>query len=277
MRFNKLSASDIRLFLANSVAFEELVEEVNNGIKANPSSFFPDNCIRPFWCRYYEMPIHEHITRVAGTFCMQDELSGFGSTSEHIKATAELLGYIGNVEESCLAEMAREINDGVVDKNNAILALAHGTSLQRTFRCLLIYGCYLNELITLVSAGGKHADKALFCAVRIDPTVVGCSAVMGRISQAVMQSDEKFMKNLRNAMSGKLGKQDEMNAQKRRLVLQILHEEGALKLSDDDLYELFVTELGIYDTHMKDGLEKSDAARSLRQMAYRFIREKSST
>lgn len=272
-----LTVEDLRLFLVCSSAFGNLVNEIGDAIKQDPARIFPVNHIRPFWCRYYEMPIREHIARAAASFGLLDELSKGRTTSEYINEAASWLDEAQNLSENALDGAAESRINSLENQNSIITALAHGTSLHRTFRCLEVYGHYLNDLITQVAAGGKLGDEALFCAVRIDPTVVGCSAVLGRISQAVMQSDEEFLHSLRNAMSGKLGRQDAEDARRRRLVFQILHEEGALKLTDDDLYELFVTELGIYDTHMKNGKEKSDAARSLQQMAYRFIKEKSST
>lgn len=113
----------------------------------------------------------------------------------------------------------------------------------------------------------KKGDKAILQAIRIDRTVMGSKAIIGRISRAILTSDEKFLKKLNSAMNGKLGKRDASTYQKMRFVLQVLLEADAPKLNDKELKELFVKELNlISDTQCSSEKNAGEFARNFKKI-----------
>jgi hypothetical protein len=122
-------------------------------------------------------------------------------------------------------------------------ALGIASSMFNTLRCVLYYGCFLNELVERVSSGD---DKALFKALRIDPTVLGCKPVVERISKAALLKEEEFFELLKKAINSPMAKLEQENFQMMRLVFEVLHEAGASRLSDEQLRQLFVDELDLY-------------------------------
>lgn len=148
--------------------------------------------------------------------------------------------------------------------------MGNGMSLLNTLRCVLYHGCFLNELIERVRAGD---DKALFDAIRIDSTVISCPSASLRISKAALLQDNRFFAKLKAAINGKLAKREQANFQKMRLVLEVLHEAGATRLSDAQLHELFVEELKLYFGNAKGG--GNDKA--LRKFADTYMRKNTTT
>jgi hypothetical protein len=125
-------------------------------------------------------------------------------------------------------------------------------------------------LIERVRAGD---DKALFDAIRLDPTVLGCKSVVERISKAALLQDKKFFAKLKAALNGKIAKREQANYQKMRLVLEILHEANSKKLNDDQLYELFVKTLKLYSWNEREG----GNAKALRKFVETYMKRTSTT
>jgi hypothetical protein len=124
--------------------------------------------------------------------------------------------------------------------------------------------------VAIARAGGAGADKAIFSAVKVDPTVLGCPTIVTRLSHAVMLDDRKFLGGVRRAIGGKLSKREQKNYQQMRLVLQVLYETGAPRLGSSDLYKLFHDELNL--VRREDGA--GDVKGALRQFAYQFMEGK---
>ena len=131
---------------------------------------------------------------------------------------------------------------------------------------MLYHGCFLNELIERVRSGD---DKALFAAVRIDKTVIGCPSVIKRTSRAAIMNDEEFFNNLRNALEGKKTKLEQENFQMMRLAIEILHESGAARLNDKQLWQLFVEELDLYS--------RNSSPKALRKFVDTYMKKNATT
>lgn len=140
-----------------------------------------------------------------------------------------------------------------------------------SFRSLQVFGLYLNDLIALVRQGGKAGDKALMQAIKIDPTVLGCPSVVQRLSRASIENDIGFFNSIKKAINGSLTKREQRTYQQMRVVLNVLHESGAVNLSPDDLYSLFHEELNLVRDEVGDG----DVKGALKQFAYQFMKQKS--
>ena len=145
-----------------------------------------------------------------------------------------------------------------------------GVSMHNALRCVLFHGCFLNELIERIRTGD---DKALFDAVRIDTTVIGCLSVSCRISKAALLKDNRFFAKLKAAINGKMAKREQANFQKMRLVFEVLHEAGASRLSDAQLQQLFVEELNLYASNAKGG----GNAKALRKFADIYMKKSATT
>jgi hypothetical protein len=128
----------------------------------------------------------------------------------------------------------------------------------------------MNELIERIRAGN---DKALFDAVRIDPTVVGCLSISTRISKATLLQDNRFFAKLKAAINGKMAKREQANFQKMRLVFEVLHEAGASHLDDSQLQQLFIEELDLYASNSKGG----GNAKALRKFADTYMKKSTTT
>ncbi|MDP1558191.1 MAG: hypothetical protein Q8K48_06310 [Candidatus Planktophila sp.] len=141
---------------------------------------------------------------------------------------------------------------------------AYFYSMQYSLFCILYHGCFLNELIERVRTGD---DKALFDAIRVDPMVIGCQSVIERISKARRLQDVDFLDELKKTQSGVSAKLKQANFQKIRLILKVLSEAGATRLTNEKLYQLFVEELNLYTANSKGG----GSEKALRKFADTYI------
>jgi len=112
----------------------------------------------------------------------------------------------------------------------------------------------------------------LFNAIKIDPTVIGCPSISKRISQAILEDDQKFMEKLKKAFHGKFTKRENRVYQLQRLIMQVLLETKAPALGAEDLYKLFVEQLKIASKDRDSDI--GDVANNLRQFAYQFMKQK---
>lgn len=143
-------------------------------------------------------------------------------------------------------------------------------AVQYSLWCVLYHGCFLNELIERARKGD---NKALIDAIKIDTSIIGCPTVVGKISKATRLQDVKFFAKLKSAINGKKEKLKQDNFQKMRLVFEVLYEAGALRLTDKQLYQLFVEELKLYTANSKGG--GSDKA--LRKFADTYMKKNATT
>lgn len=268
MSLGKLTPEDLQLYLTLVPIFEQMVKEGHAKVRQERDHWFNKDTLNPAWFHLYELPIEQHITVI-------NEYMGFDA---EVKVMAET----ENPPKTALDSIQRELQEGKsseafqipdVDPNKRAMILGFGYSMYSTFQSLLAYGLYLNELVALVAKGGKDADVALFKAVKIDQTVISCKPLSARISQAVLEDDKKFLNKLRRSFLGKKTKSEHKVYQQQRVILQVLLETGASKLSAEDLYVLFVEQLKI-TTNDRDS-DAGDVAENLRQFAYQFMKQKS--
>ncbi len=142
--------------------------------------------------------------------------------------------------------------------------------LQYSLYCVLYHGCFMNSLIERARSGD---DKALFDAIRIDPTVIGCKSIIGRISKAARLQDTPFFNNLKKAFDGKKAKRQQENFQKMRVIFKVLTDAGALRLTDSQLRELFINELKLYTANSSGG----GSEKALRKYADTYMKQNTTT
>ncbi|MGC2457149.1 MAG: hypothetical protein WA435_04045 [Gallionellaceae bacterium] len=273
-----IAADDLRILLKLSSALFVEAAETHKIIIDGRDKFLGDDAKLFGWCFFYEFPVKEHLSMalVAMTQCNEEGLKGkqvvdwFNQLKDAPSEVGALPTVIENVNVH-FNEMGAP-NDAEIEEARPYLAQIYGIglSMENTLRCVLYHGCYLNELIERVRLGD---DKALFDAVRIDPTVIGCPSVNVRISKATIMKDNRFFAKLKAAINGKMAKREQANFQKMRLILEILHESGATRLSDEQLHELFVEELRLYSGNAKGG----GNAKALRKFADTYMKKTATT
>jgi hypothetical protein len=252
-----ITAEDLRTLLELWPLFAAEEVDTHQTVIKDKDLLFNKNT-EPFsWCHLYELPIKQHIfatfTENIQNFdgIMQEEdiagwLGQVIETPGQIGALPSVIDQIGNHFDDTL--IAQETAESIIP--NMASALGTAASIFNTMRCVLHYGSFLNELIDHVRSGD---DKALFNAVRIDPTALGCKPVIERISKATLLKDEEFFDLLKKAINSPKLKLEQANYQMMRLVFEVLHEAGASRLTNDQLRQLFVTELDLYSGNEKGG------------------------
>ncbi|MER2514471.1 MAG: hypothetical protein ABTQ25_18995 [Nitrosomonas ureae] len=265
-----MTADNLRLFLELSSKLIEEAEDAKAILYKREYEFFASDCGKPVWCHLYELPILQHALQGV------DFLGGEN-------AIQRLAGSENKIIEACV--LVKEA-DAEIDAWNPtpdekeelrpVLAAVYALSfsLTNSFRALMTFGLYLNDLIAIVRNGGPDAGKALLQAVKIDPTVIGCQSAITYISQRTLLGDTKFLGKLGAAMKGKLSDSEKNHFEKVRLVLQVLHETGAKRLSGPDLYQLFVQELALVEGDEHSNSDTGNVENNLRQFAYQFLKKK---
>lgn len=252
-----ITAEDLRTLLGLWPFFTAEEVDVHQIVTQDKDFFFNENT-EPFsWCHLYELPINQHvfttftenIQNFDGIMQEEDVAGWLGQVIEtpgQIGALPSVINQIGNhFDES---QTTQKTAEAIIP--NMASALGTAASIFNSMRCVLHYGYFLNELIDHVRSGD---DNALFSAVRIDPTALGCKPVIERISKAALLKDEDFFDSLKKAINNPKVKREQANYQMMRLVFEVLHEAGASRLTNDQLRQLFVTELDLYSGNEKGG------------------------
>lgn len=272
-----ITAEDLRIFLNSLPQLTADAEETQQMVIEAKEKFLNEET-EPFaWCYLYELPFRQHLN-FAYSLILQgyngllsaDQVKAWlqeiADTPGQIVAIPAVYNQIGNHFD------ATELSEEDAKKWLPTFAgtLGIGLSIHNSLRCVLYHGCFLNELIERVRIGD---DKALFDAIRIDRTVIGCFSVSVRISKAALLQDNRFFAKLRASLHGKMAKREQANFQKMRFVFEVLHEAGASRLTDSQLEQLFVEELDLYDNNEIGG----GKAKALRKFADTYMKKNIST
>lgn len=270
MQLGKISSEDLKFLLDAYPQFIGVeLPEARQLLLENQDIIFSDDVPKAVWCHLYELPPKEHFVRVMVAVGGEDALREIMRSPNQIQAMPSAVGRL--LAEIDAWELTEEEMEGLRKSLQAIFGLT--LSLANSVRSLMTFGWYLNDLVAMVRGGGDDADSALLRAVKIDPTVLGCASVVVRMSRAVMTNQQKFLAQVRNAMAGQVGKREQKNYKNMRLVLQVLHETGAPKLNETDLYTLFVEELKLLSGERDQ--DEGNVANALRQFVYQFMKGKS--
>lgn len=249
-----VTAEDLRLLLEYWPLLMEEGQQIQQDLQADKDLSLGNDTAPVGWCYLYELPIMEHLNlAIVGNVQSLGDFVNLEHLGEWFRQLKDSPSQIGEIPAVCIRigeHFDAQPDPDEAQKENLCTALpallANTLSMINTLRCVLFHGCFLNELIERVRSGD---DKALFAAVRIDKTVIGCPSVVVRISKAALLNDEDFFNDLRNALEGKQTKREQENFQMMRLVLEILHEAGANRLNNKQLWQLFVEELDLYSSN----------------------------
>lgn len=259
----KYSACDLKLLISWLPLLEQGAAETQKAIKANPEKFFSHTSALYTWHEFYEIPFEEHLQRYHGCLGAMDAVNEICSSANPLEVMASDMGKADSAFDLALEETWG--GDGGEHKRDLHLLYAIQTSVANSFRSLMVYGCYLNDLMAQAQSGDS---SALFKAIRIDPTVLSCRTTAVHLMLAETVGDRKFRAKLKAALDGKFGKRENANFKKMRVVMRVLADVGAGRLSDDQLYELFVKELRLYTANSKS----RDVIKALRRHADQYMK-----
>lgn len=272
-----ITAEDLRTFLDHWPKLSAEADEVQKMLIEDKDKMLGKDAESFAWCYLYEFPFRQHLNLANAAivqgfsgFLSADQVKGWlkqiADTPGQIVAIPGVYDQIGSYFDE--TELSEEDAKKLLPTFAGTFGI--GLSIHNSLRCVLFHGCFLNELIERIRTGD---DKALFDAIRIDPTVIGCPSVSIRISKATLLQDKRFFAKLRASLKGKMAKREQANLQKMRLVFEVLYETGASRLSDSQLEELFVHELDLYDYDEIGG----GKAKALRKFADTYMKKNSTT
>lgn len=268
MKLGKFSPTDLAQFIALYPKLLEGEREARDTLKEKSDKILAPDMPGSIWSHFYELPAKDHFVQSMVVFGAHDELKRLAQSPNQIQELVHIAESLDEDEDEW--EPTEEEREILRKTLGAVFAMI--MSVMNSLRSLMIFGVYLNDLVALVRAGGDKGDQALLRAVKIDPTVLACPSVNARISRALMLDEDGFLAKVRRAMNGKLTKREQRNYQDMRVVLQVLHETGAPKLNQDDLYILFVEELKLI--RGERDADEGNVANALRQFAYQFMKQK---
>ena len=269
--YGKITASDLRSFLNFWPTFQSQSEGLKASFVIDKDILFTPSSSNFSWCHLYELSAIEHFQHGLKMFKEDEEISNiinkFEQSQNKLLAIPEASTQIDSYFDSLpplLKSEARELL-GVIAP-----LLGVSLSVYNSLVSLLYYGRFLNDLIEQVRLGD---EKALFHAISIDPTCIGCKPIVDRMSRAVFIQDNKFLTKISNKLGQKPASLAQANYQKMRLILEILYECGASRLTDEELYKLFVKELDLYYWDDKNG----GNSKALRKFADTYMKKQATT
>jgi len=241
--YNSININDLRFLLHNVDVFNTETTAFSDWLNELEHKPIMENLSDLRWAHLYEKSFIE----LQNDFFREAKLL---AEREIISASDNKIRAIHNFQKKLDQSLDKASDDLPKDQqlDYAVSMMCFGMAMTKNARSLMIYGHYLNDLITISKTANtlKKRDEALLNAIRIDASIVGCSTALVRISKAVLLSDSHFFKKLKNAITGKLGELENRNYQKIRFILQVLHESGGIAMSDKELKELFVEQLDLY-------------------------------
>jgi len=264
MQFGKFTGADLRLFLQLVDVFREEEKELLEDVQSKPEKLLGPNALSVYWCGFYEKPFIEHLGAMVGALGFEEVVKEVANSSKPVEAMAAFIDGADAELETAFSGLGSDEKNAMEKMLPALLALLYSVCM--SLRSLLVYGCYLNDLIARVRVDRDR--HALFSAVKIDPTALGCPSVVAEIGRARLSGDKRFFYKLRNSIDGKFTKREQANFQKMRVIFQVLKETGAERLTDAQLYDLFVNQLALYTSDRVRG----DVRKNLRKLASQYLR-----
>ena len=264
--YNNISADDLKFLLKNIDVFNKETANFSDWLNEIDHKPLLENLSNYSWAHLYEKSFSESLDDFFKDSKLAHEREKISASGNKIRAT---LNFQQNLPQ-CLDKIFDRLpEDQQLDF--AVMTMVYGMLMLKNIRSLMIYGHYINDLVTIARTASdlKKRDDALLKAIKLDASVVGCPTALVRISKAVLLNDTKFFNDLKNAIEGKIGELEAHNYQKMRFILQLLHESGGISLSNKELKELFVKQLNLYsDTQFT-------AEKNLGEFARNFKKKKS--
>lgn len=185
-----------------------------------------------YWAALYELPLAQHCAVAFYVLGLSDWLKEIAMSTD----PQELL--LNDLDGDVLPD-DRQLEEKGFTPARAIAVLV---SFQRTVLSTMLFK---RSMSALVEAAREGDDDALFNAVRVDRSAVGCPSIAARIARAEAFGEKHFFIRLRNALKGPTGKHWHAYCGL-RYSLVVLREFGFSDLSDGELHHLLVKVLKVY-------------------------------
>lgn len=185
------------------------------------------------WTYFYEMPFKEHIARSLFVLDWQHEIRKAARSNDPQQYALDFFSRI---------DFDKDWQGGYRGKYQKHHLLEVYLSVSRTMKSIMVYH---KSLSTLLAEAAQGHDKALFDAIRIDRSIVGCAVAKHRISYAEMIGDKKFFNHLHKALKGP-DQKHWVSLEEMRYMMKAIVDTGGDNISGDNLEELCVERLKLY-------------------------------
>ena len=207
------------------------------------------------WTSIYLLSYPEHLILFFHTFGLLESVLATMQT-DNTNTKIKVIEFLESLDEYTEDDLP---NDQSLDSAFVVFY-----PLMKSLTSWMNYG---KTLSTLVQEASEGNNKSLFKAVRVDRAIIACPPIAHRIAKAEMKGDERFFKKPRNALTGKL--LVNTNLDTFRFLILALNEAGGLSsLSENERYQLFCEELNVYPY-----LDKEDPSAALKMFISRWLKE----
>ncbi len=233
--YGKLTAAQFAELIQYVPVLLKLIRELGDYIAKIPSSRFDEVMAGSYWnySHIYEVPFSRHLATLLVVMNRHNDFSAMADSPDPQEAVLEVLRNMEKVEDD------RPLYEGF----NESEALALIYSFGQTVTSMATYG---RSISALIHAAREQMDSdALFKAIRMDRSVIGCPTAMQLIARAQLRDNKAFFRHLRSALAGPGRKQWE-GLHPMRYAFILLNEMGLHGLSEAELETLMVDTLNVY-------------------------------
>ena len=234
-----LSSSNARNLLISLEKLKLEHEELINLVESNPEKLSSQLAPIPAWFSYFDHPLISFLYVFLQTLDIIETFEKLaGSEDPNTMIIQSMLAGI---------ESPLDPNTLSLEKKSKILSML--SALESNIDSYMQYGLSLNALLEKSSEDDAH----LFKAIRIDRTVISCTSIAVRITEAEMRGDSEFFKKLSKALTQTKPQRSSEELDFLRFFLAAFEESGTFaSMSHEDLYSLLVEDLQLYPDTGKD-------------------------
>ena len=234
-KFGKLSAAQFSELIGYVPILLKLIKSLSEEMAKIPQARFDEVMDGPYWdySKIYEVPFPRHLATLLVVMNRHTDVGLMADSADPQEAVLEVLRNMDKVEDD------RPLYDGFTQTE----ALALIYSFGQTVTSMATYGRSISAL--LEAARERMDHDALFKAVRMDRSVIGCPTAMQLIARAQLRDNKAFFRRLRSALAGPDKKQWE-GLHPMRYAFILLNEMGLHGLSEAELETLMVDTLNVY-------------------------------
>ena len=141
MKLQKIPPADLKFLLLSLPKLAAQEKEIRHLLIERQADIFESDALPVSWSHLYEYSFTEHVARVVVAFGEADTLKEI-STAE--RPVLEAASHINALEED-ESELSTEDKESLRPQLGLVFGLL--TSLLKSFRCLMAYGVYFNDLV----------------------------------------------------------------------------------------------------------------------------------
>ena len=192
--YGKLTADQFQRLLAKLPEFQRAIKDLPQVLREGDREKVKEVMAEGvYWAPLYELPLVQHCAAAFHVLGLSEWLKEIAMSPD----PQELL--LNDLDSGALPD-ERKLEEKGFTPARAIAVLV---SFQRTVLSTMLFK---QSMSALVEAAREGDDDALFNAVRVDRSAVGCPSIAARIARAEAFGEKHFFIRLRNALKGPTGK-----------------------------------------------------------------------